>query len=117
MTETKTGRAPAVLVDCGSCRACCHQVVMLGDGETGYDSETIETPLGSLRLLRRQPDGACIYLTAAGCSIYENRPDCCRVFDCGDWYRHAPAATRKEMRRVGGAQDKRLLREGRYRAR
>lgn len=115
MIPTPNRTAEAV-IDCGTCRACCHQVVVLGDDESGYDAETISTPAGTIRLLRRHPDGSCIYLTAAGCSIYADRPACCRVFDCGAWFRGAPPKVRKALLRDGGQQEKRMWREGRRRA-
>jgi Fe-S-cluster containining protein len=103
-------------IDCGACRACCHQIVVLDDRETGYDCDTHATPNGPVRLLKRQADGACIYLTDAGCSIYDARPAVCRLFDCGGWYKEAPRAAVKSMIREGG-QYKRMAKEGRKRAR
>lgn len=108
-------RGNEAVIDCGSCRACCHQIVALLDDETGYDDEQIPTPMGVLRLLKRKPDGSCVYLTTSGCSIYAARPACCRKFDCGAWYRVTPRKLRKDMLH-GDAQTKRLAKEGRRRA-
>lgn len=73
---------PTVLVDCGSCRACCHQTVRLIEGQD--DPRDYDQANG---VLRQRPDGACIYLDdQTGCTIYERRPAMCRMFDCGAWY-------------------------------
>jgi hypothetical protein len=104
-------------VDCGSCRACCHQLVALAEGEYGYESEAIPTPAGVLQVLKQNPDGSCVYLTDAGCSIYENRPACCRVFDCGLWFATMPKAQLDYMKRDAKGHDRRMLKEGRKRAR
>jgi len=110
-------RVPEAKVDCGPCRACCYQAVILADGEEGYDVETIATPQGPARFLRRRPDGSCVYLTEEGCGIHPYRPACCRRFDCGGWYKTLPRAMRKYIARHGAQQDRRMLREGRRRAR
>lgn len=100
-------------VNCGPCQACCHQAVILTDEETGYETETI----GTARFLKRRPDGACVYLSETGCSIHDLRPACCRAFDCGAWWAATPRASRKQIAREGDSHDKRMLREGRRRAR
>jgi len=104
-----------VYVDCGPCRACCYQVVLLLDDEDGYEVDTIPTVMGPARILKRRPDGACVYLTAAGCGIHTDRPACCRVFHCGRWYETLPRAQRKDIARHGGDASKRMLREGKKR--
>lgn len=109
-------RGGEVAITCGGCRACCHQVVILDDAETGFDVETIASPLGPIRLLRRNADGACVYLVKDTCSIYASRPACCRVFDCGAWFRRISKPIVDAMIREGG-QTKRMVKEGRRRAR
>ena len=71
---------PPRVVDCGSCRACCYMAVFLtpwdtGDYLTDHDGKT----------LKKRPDGGCVYLDEAGCSIYERRPVACRAFHCGEF--------------------------------
>lgn len=110
-------RVPAAQVDCGPCQACCHQWVILTDEEVGYEVESVPTPEGVMRFLKRKNDGSCIYLTPEGCGIHELRPACCRRFHCGKWYETLPRAARKEGARRGESHVKRMLREGRRRAR
>lgn len=110
-------RVPEARVDCGACRACCHQAVVLADEEVGYEVETIATAQGPFRFLQRRPDGSCVYLTPAGCGIHANRPAVCRRFDCGVWYPTVPRSMRKYIARHGDQQDRRMLREGRRRPR
>lgn len=47
---------------CGSCTVCC----------TAMEVKELRKPAG----LR------CLYLTNEGCSIYENRPQSCREYEC-----------------------------------
>ena len=48
---------------CGACSVCC----------TAMEVKEL-----------RKPEGVrCLYLTDQGCSIYENRPESCRVYECG----------------------------------
>lgn len=102
-------------VDCGSCRACCHQVVVLVDEDPAdYDCDPA-APAG-LSVLRRHSDGACVYLGPDGCTIYDRRPAICKAFDCGLWFRTTDRAYRRHIKRVGDEQDRRLLDEGRRRA-
>lgn len=48
---------------CGSCRECC---IVIG-----------------VEPLNKPVDVACEHLCAAGCGIYERRPNACEVFTCG----------------------------------
>lgn len=119
MLNPKPVRGGEVAIACGGCRACCHQAVLLDPSETGYDEVVIPTLEGAARFLRRREDGSCIYLVEGNCSIYAARPACCRMFDCGAWYRWVKATRPKlldDMRRSGDAQDRRLVKEGRRRA-
>jgi hypothetical protein len=87
------------LLDCGACRACCHQrvLLMIGDDPSIYRLDV--TPEGALQLQRR-PDGACVYLDdKRGCTIYDHRPNMCRRFDCGDWYLTTPRHERRRLAR------------------
>jgi len=77
-------------VPCNGCTACCHGPIVLhpslGDDPSHYATELIE---GFGLILRRNPDGSCIYLTKGGCSIWPNRPGVCRAFDCRAYARSA----------------------------
>jgi len=108
---------PEAVVDCGACRACCYQAVIVTDEEIGYETESIATAQGVFRFLQRRADGACVYLTPAGCGIHAARPAVCRRFDCGGWVTTVPRSMRKYIARHGDQHDKRMLREGRKRAR
>jgi len=38
--------------------------------------------------LDHKPDGSCVYLDRLlGCTIYALRPEVCRSFHCGQWWR------------------------------
>lgn len=106
-----------VTLDCGPCRACCHQRVLLGDED---DWSAYQHRDG---FLAQRADGGCIYLDdRLGCTIYERRPALCRVFHCGEWYRRfTEGMPRPERRRLerdgrGDPQYLRMLTEGRRRA-
>lgn len=75
-----TGTASSV--ECGGCRACCKDWDVVVEGNElrmgGYD--TVES--NGRKVLKRQENGDCIYLTPAGCNIYYRRPRICRQFDC-----------------------------------
>jgi Fe-S-cluster containining protein len=74
------GLAP---VECGTCQKCCHQDVLITSQELeerGYDHYRSNSR-GQLYLERKE-DGSCIYLCESGCSIYAQRPNMCRAFDC-----------------------------------
>lgn len=73
MVELVPGR------ECGSCNACCVIPV-------------IDSPE-----LTKLPGAACRHSQAAGCDIYESRPNVCRRFFCG-WRRNSlvPEAWRPE---------------------
>jgi Fe-S-cluster containining protein len=85
-------------VPCGSCRQCCrgNSFVMLladeGDDVESYQHEIVELPArrlgplnhkaGSGPILKRQPNGDCVYLGPEGCTIHDRAPVICRMFDC-----------------------------------
>ena len=63
------------------CKAkCCSFTFYLSheDMEEGIVSWDYGTPY----LIRQKPDGSCIHFNNGKCSIYENRPAVCRLFDC-----------------------------------
>ena len=102
------------IVDCGSCSACCHQVVMVMPDEDM--SGLFVRQLGSFTFLRRRVDGSCVHLVDGKCSIWARRPRCCRVFHCGKWFDRASAKILLSMERNGEYHDKRMVAEGRSRS-
>lgn len=62
-----------------------------GDRPEEYDTIEIGNPLTGepCQALRQRPNGACIYLGIAGCTIHGRAPALCREFDCrrffGKW--------------------------------
>jgi len=82
------------LVPCGTCRACCrHEAVWLveeeGDRPADYLVKTVDLgeQLGIVYALQQKPNGDCIYLGEAGCTIWDRAPVVCRAFDCRGWAR------------------------------
>lgn len=77
-------------INCGSCTACCDgwQIVPLTTGDLARknDWRTNRSAPG-LSLLAHTANGDCVYLDGDGkCSIYEDRPEVCRMYDCRDAY-------------------------------
>jgi hypothetical protein len=54
-----------------------------------------------LFLLATEPNGQCVYLGPAGCTIYERRPLLCRSFDCRKHYLILPRQDRDNLVRLG----------------
>lgn len=72
-----------------------------GDILQGLSTEPCRNPITGkegLRL-RQTPDGACVHLGEAGCTVYEKRPAMCRVFDCRRLYVEATRAERRRHER------------------
>jgi hypothetical protein len=78
-------------VACGDCRGCCvssyyvkvraHEArAMARIGDANLEPGPPRDP-GS-RLLGFRADGQCRMLVAGNCSIYEDRPETCRSYDC-----------------------------------
>lgn len=85
--------APRADVPCGSCKRCCrgNSTVMLlpqeGDVVESYEHEIMDLPgAGRGAVLKRQPNGDCVYLGENGCTIHDRAPSVCRVFDCRGAY-------------------------------
>ncbi len=68
-----------------------YQVQVLTDRETGKQ----------VFALARDSEGACVYLGASGCTIYERRPLLCRSFDCRQHYLILPRQDRDNLVRLG----------------
>lgn len=89
-------------VPCGDCRLCCKgEAVFLlpeyGDDVSAYETRHGLNPLSGQvgHQLQTQPNGDCIYLGEAGCSIHDRRPVLCRSFSCVVMYLSVPRAERK----------------------
>ena len=105
------GPRPRADVPCAGCRRCCtnNSIVMLleqeGDVLAAYEHEIVDLPgAGRGPILKRKPNGDCIYLGAHGCTIHDRAPAVCKVFDCRDAYLNFlsyPRADRRRMIRDG----------------
>jgi Fe-S-cluster containining protein len=76
-------------VPCGSCQHCCrHEYVAVdpaeGDIVELYETIDVINPFTQQpqKALARKPNGDCLYLGAAGCTIHGRHPAACRRFDC-----------------------------------
>jgi len=93
-----------------------------GDDVGSYDHEIIDLPearIGPLDhlagrgpILKRHPNGDCVYLGADGCTIHDRAPVICRIFDCRRLVR---SHTRQEIRRMvsSGLLDRNIVEQGR----
>lgn len=54
-----------------------------------------------IHLLAVDEKGACVYLGASGCTIYERRPLLCRGFDCRKHYLTLPKQDRDNLVALG----------------
>lgn len=105
------GRPPDATVPCGSCKRCCqgNSIVMLmpdeGDVVETYEHEYVDLPgAGRGPIIKRYPNGDCVYLGENGCTIHDRAPVVCRVFDCRGAYlafMQYPRQERKRMIRKG----------------
>lgn len=96
-------------VPCHSCTECCksNQGLFLhpdqGDQVDSYQHQTLTDPASgkSVFLLATDGKGACVYLGAKGCTIYDRRPLLCRSFDCRKHYLILPRQDRDNLVRLG----------------
>jgi len=110
---------PMRKVPCNGCTLCCqHDLIMLhpedGDDPAAYETVPATSPVtGRPGLaLAHRPDGACVYLGEAGCTIHGRQPVICREFDCGLMWARMPRAERRRLVRTG-AYDAEVFRQGR----
>jgi hypothetical protein len=84
---------PLVSVPCNGCTACCRNDLLflhpeMGDIAEDYETMPATNPLNGRPglALKHKPEGGCIYLGDAGCTIHDRAPAICREFDCRGFY-------------------------------
>lgn len=73
------------LVKCAGCTKCCEKGIAYVLPEEEKDLKALNVPLlqiDGITFIERRADGSCAMLDKANgrCSIYEDRPFCCRAF-------------------------------------
>jgi Fe-S-cluster containining protein len=90
-------------VACGGCTLCCRsgELILITQDDPDYAYDTREIVVGerTFAALQLKPDGSCIYVTDAGCSIHEHAPITCRVFDCAGLYASKTRRQRRALQR------------------
>jgi len=76
-----------IVLPCESCTACCRgqmrAVVIYPDEDSSrWQTRRLPKPRLDWRILANEENGDCVYITDAGCSIWEDRPRSCRQYDC-----------------------------------
>lgn len=117
-------RGPAS-VPCGGCTLCCRsgELIVVTDEDApppggwqlmqgGVVEGLPEAVSGVLGALAQRPDGACVYVTEAGCAIHEYAPMICKAFTCAGLYEQTPRAQRRAFA-SGSAYHKALYAQGR----
>jgi hypothetical protein len=101
------------VVPCNGCTACCRDERIMLFPEHGDDVDSYDTVPSTMndalrakygdgrRMLRHKPDGSCIYLGEAGCTIWQRAPQICRAFDCRKWFRKFTRNERRELLHKG----------------
>jgi Fe-S-cluster containining protein len=75
-------------------------MLMDGDDPKKFDTITILHPEhGEVHVLRRMPNGDCVYLAEHGCSIHARAPKVCRAFDCRQFIAGMTSAHRRTLMR------------------
>jgi len=85
-------REAAYSYQCNNCKRCCHDKLIqvnpyevarlaqhLGVSTSTFMRNCVEDNV----YLKRQPNGACIFLNAAGCGVHPDRPMVCRIYPLG----------------------------------
>ena len=96
---------------CHRCRRCCHDKLIQvnpyeiarlarnrGVGTTAFIAAFLEEQ----PYLRRQADGACVFLGPEGCTVHPDRPLVCRLYPIG---RHVRSDGRVEYSQLDGHPD------------
>lgn len=100
-------------VPCNGCTLCCRSDAISVSEEYGDDVEQYETVQHAIpkfaaqgeRMLAHKPDGSCIYLGDAGCTIHGRAPLLCREFDC-----------RRLVKSLGYTKARKLVKKGAFSA-
>lgn len=94
-------------VPCNGCTACCqHDLVFLhpeqGDIVESYITFEATNPLTGEHghALQHKPEGGCVYVGEAGCTIHGRAPAICRVFDCRQLYKDLMSIPRPRRRKL-----------------
>jgi Fe-S-cluster containining protein len=70
-------------VPCNGCRLCCQRELVMLFPEEGDDvSSYVHEIMGPMIVLKRRPNGDCVYLGDGGCTIHDRAPVMCKAFDC-----------------------------------
>jgi Fe-S-cluster containining protein len=77
--------APALMITCASCKACCCKLEVILMGEDDPPAEYIATDQWGGQVMKRLEDGWCAAVDrmTMRCRIYERRPGVCRDFAVG----------------------------------
>jgi Fe-S-cluster containining protein len=97
------------MTPCNGCTLCCKGslIPLMPQDDPGiYDTVKV-MGIESLKI----SDGACIYLGAGGCTIYETRPIVCRVFDCAGFVKFTNKGALRQMM-TDGLASKAIVRRG-----
>lgn len=96
-------------VPCGDCRLCCYGEAVFVMPERGDSLEGLTVVREFNPLTKRmgwriphRPDGACVHLGPAGCTVYDRRPAICRTFSCVALAQMPAAKRRLYIERTGG---------------
>ena len=76
------------MVNCGTCTECCkgpRKLSISADDARRMKHYRVFTQDGMKYYLARKENEDCVYLGETGCTIYEQRPDACRKYDCRDY--------------------------------
>ena len=93
---------------CHRCRRCCHdkliqvnpyEIARLARNRRMGTTAFIAAYLDEQPHLRRQADGACVFLGPEGCTVHPDRPLVCRVYPLG---RHVRSDGRVEYSKLNG---------------
>ena len=87
-------------VPCGKCRLCCQTLIVpLAQEEyAAYDWAWVVKQDGTRlgRALKRRPNGDCVYLGEAGCTIHGRAPHVCQRFHCRELFRRSDRPGRRQ---------------------
>ena len=74
-----------IVLPCESCTACCRGplravVIYPDEDHSRWETQPVTTP--GWHILANEENGDCVYITDAGCGIWDDRPRSCRRYDC-----------------------------------